>query len=158
MFRLSTTVRPDMFLVPFWYELARIFNYFKGTGSDQCMQVNHWTIFNSHSNKMSPICHQVNRPSASFDFPAFNKLDSHFAALGFPESMKENKYSRHATSVMKQAKSSRGKFLTKSPFAGSSSLIMQTLQATSVPQESACPKLVRVVISNRALESSCCRT
>lgn len=137
-----------MFLIPFWYELSSIFNHFKGTGSDQCVQVNHWTIFNSHSIQMSPVCHQVNRPSAGFDFPTFNKLDAHFAALGFPESMKGNKYSGPATSATKQAKSSRGKFPTKS-------LMMQ---ATSVPQESACPKLVRVVISNRALESSCCCT
>lgn len=158
MFSLFTTIRPNIFRIPFWYKLACKFSNFKGTGSDQCMQVNHWTTFNYHSIQMSPICHQVNRPSASFDFPTFNKLDSHFAALGFPESMKENKYSRPATSVMKQAKTSRGKFLTKSPFAGSSSLILQTLQATSAVQESACPKLVRVVISNRALESSCCCT
>lgn len=78
-------------------------------------------------------------------------LTSHFAALGFPDSMKENKSSGPATSALKQAKRSQGKFLTKSH-------IMQTLRATSVPQGSACPKLVRVVISNRALESSCCCT
>lgn len=66
----------------FWYELSCIFNHKRDWVWSNIVQVNHWTIFNPHSIQMSPACHQVNRPSASFDFPTFNKLDKSFCCSG----------------------------------------------------------------------------
>lgn len=61
----------------------------------------------------------------SFVLSTFNSsmvFYGHFTALGFHEkshtSMKENKYGGPASSVMGADNSSRGKFLTKSRFAG----------------------------------------